>query len=222
MFINILIVIVLLIIVYTLISLTAFIYCRLFYTSLRQSRKDHRPLRVCIVLGSGGHTSEILTLVRSLDLNLYRNREYIVANTDQISIERAHKFEMEMSKNTKNNFYQIHIIQRSREVKQSYVTAVLSTLLGILQCIPLVYRINADILLVNGPGTCIPVCGVQLIYNILLWRRCICVYIESLCRVTSVSLSMMLLYHLRIADWVIVQWPILVDKYKRAIYLGRL
>lgn len=52
---------------------------------------------------------------------------------------------------------------------------------------PLLYRINADLLLVNGPGTCLPVCLVTQLLNALLFRRTRAVFVESLCRVQTLS-----------------------------------
>ncbi|GJN11538.1 hypothetical protein PR202_ga29737 [Eleusine coracana subsp. coracana] len=47
-------------------------------------------------------------------------------------------------------------------------------------------------------------------------------YIESIARVQRFSLSGLLLYKLRIADQIFVQWPQLQQKYPRAQYAGRL
>ena len=46
------------------------------------------------------------------------------------------------------------------------------------------------------------------------------VFVESLCRVESISLSGKMLMYM--ADHMLVQWPQLVDKYPRARYIGRL
>lgn len=45
-------------------------------------------------------------------------------------------------------------------------------------------------------------------------------YIESIARVTSLSMSGRILYHL--ADVFIVQWPQLVERYPKSKYFGRL
>jgi beta-1,4-N-acetylglucosaminyltransferase len=47
------------------------------------------------------------------------------------------------------------------------------------------------------------------------------VYVESIARTASLSLSGRILYASRIADVVFVQWPGLVEKYPRARYSGR-
>lgn len=46
------------------------------------------------------------------------------------------------------------------------------------------------------------------------------VYVESMCRVETLSLSGHIMYY--IADHFFVQWQQLQDKYPKAVYLGRL
>ena len=46
------------------------------------------------------------------------------------------------------------------------------------------------------------------------------VYVESICRVKTLSLSAKMLYYF--VDRLIVQWPDLYEKYQRAVYLGRI
>ncbi|XP_073427494.1 UDP-N-acetylglucosamine transferase subunit ALG14 isoform X3 [Dendrobates tinctorius] len=75
-------------------------------------------------------------------------------------------------------------------------------------------------ILCNGPGTCIPVCFSALLLGILGIKKVLIIYVESLCRVESLSLSGKILYH--VADRFIVQWPLLKDKYPNATYLGRI
>ena len=46
------------------------------------------------------------------------------------------------------------------------------------------------------------------------------VYVESVCRVETLSATARILYY--VADRVLVQWPELQQKYPRTTYLGRL
>lgn len=48
------------------------------------------------------------------------------------------------------------------------------------------------------------------------------VYVESIARVTSLSLSGLILYHCRAASAFYVQWPRLQARYPRSLYQGRL
>lgn len=48
------------------------------------------------------------------------------------------------------------------------------------------------------------------------------VYVESAARVQKLSLTALILFHLRIADQMFVQWPELQKKYPGTHYVGRL
>lgn len=74
--------------------------------------------------------------------------------------------------------------------------------------------------LCNGPGTCIPLCAVGLLLGILGLKRVLLVYVESICRVESLSLSGKILYHF--ADYFFVQWKPLQVKYPKSVYIGRI
>uniref|UniRef100_A0A8V5GTE8 UDP-N-acetylglucosamine transferase subunit ALG14 n=1 Tax=Melopsittacus undulatus TaxID=13146 RepID=A0A8V5GTE8_MELUD len=75
-------------------------------------------------------------------------------------------------------------------------------------------------ILCNGPGTCVPVCISALLLGLLGIKRAIIVYVESICRVETLSLSGKILYYF--SDYFIVQWPDLKEKYPKSIYLGRI
>lgn len=47
-----------------------------------------RTVKTLMVLGSGGHTSEMLQMVKALDLSLYTPRIYVTADSDKNSIDR--------------------------------------------------------------------------------------------------------------------------------------
>ncbi|XP_025950024.1 UDP-N-acetylglucosamine transferase subunit ALG14 homolog isoform X2 [Dromaius novaehollandiae] len=75
-------------------------------------------------------------------------------------------------------------------------------------------------ILCNGPGTCVPVCISTLLLGLLGLKRAIIVYVESICRVETLSLSGKILYYF--SDYFIVQWPALKEKYPKSVYLGRI
>uniref|UniRef100_A0A0B6Z5Z4 UDP-N-acetylglucosamine transferase subunit ALG14 n=1 Tax=Arion vulgaris TaxID=1028688 RepID=A0A0B6Z5Z4_9EUPU len=180
--------------------------------------KTTEPASVLIVVGSGGHTSEILKLVNVLG-DHYSPRYYVLADTDTISAHKVRQVEKERAERYHNKDYKLFVIPRSREVKQSYLTSVLTTVQALAFSVPLVLKLRPDIILCNGPGTCIPICFAGLLLKWLYIRRTIIVYVESFCRVTSLSLSGKLLYHF--SDSFCVQWPELVEKYPKAKYLGK-
>jgi beta-1,4-N-acetylglucosaminyltransferase len=107
-------------------------------------------------------------------------------------------------------------------VGQSWITSFFSTLLACVVAVPAVFRLKPDLVLCNGPGTCIPVCAIAFLYKMLGVNSCWIVYVESICRVETLSLSAKLLYWFHIANEVFVQWPELQEKYPRTKYIGLL
>ncbi|XP_069593792.1 UDP-N-acetylglucosamine transferase subunit ALG14 [Ranitomeya imitator] len=185
---------------------------------------DHRPgwkghVSLLVVAGSGGHTTEILRLLSVLSTSYYPTH-YVLAETDKMSEEKIHSFETSKKRTSTEPKYTIHRIPRSREVRQSWSSSFLTTLQSLFYSLPLTFRLKPDVILCNGPGTCIPVCFSALLLGILGIKKVLIIYVESLCRVESLSLSGKILY--RVADRFIVQWPLLKDKYPKSTYLGRI
>ncbi|KPP77697.1 UDP-N-acetylglucosamine transferase subunit ALG14-like, partial [Scleropages formosus] len=174
---------------------------------------------VLAVAGSGGHTTEILRLMESLSAS-YSPRHYVIADTDHMSEDKI--CTLEAAKNTSDlqKNFTIHRIPRSREVRQAWSSSVLSTANALLYSVPLVFRLRPDMVLCNGPGTCVPLCVAALFLGLLGLKKVLIVYVESICRVETLSLSGKILYYL--SDYFFVQWSTLKDKYPGSIYMGRI
>lgn len=181
-----------------------------------KSRRNSAPVKTLAVLGSGGHTAEMCTLLRSLDPRAYAIR-FIVARTDSRSLDMV-RSNLHDVLDVRDQF---HFIPRSREVHQSFVTSVFSTCYALVHSIWVVlFVIRPDLILANGPGTCVPVCMAAYIPRFLGLKHIKIVYVESAARVKSLSLTGRILYYS--ADRFLVQWPSLAERYPRAEYHGRL
>ncbi|KAI3719237.1 hypothetical protein L6452_20132 [Arctium lappa] len=186
---------------------------------------SQRHLSTLVVLGSGGHTAEMINLLSVMQKDRFAPRFYIAAATDNMSLQKAHVFEETLDDKTSlqgpddTQFLQIY---RSREVGQSYITSVGTTLLALAHALWLMIKIRPQVILCNGPGTCIPICAIAFIFKVLGIRWSYIFYVESIARVKRLSLSGLLLYKLRMADQLFVQWPQLQKQYPRAHYVGRL
>lgn len=118
----------------------------------------------------------MIKLLGGSDMKVIQPREYIVADSDQMSLQKIKQFE---NKKTESG-YAVSKISRSRHVGQSYVTSVFTTLWAILYSMPLIFKIKPQLLLVNGPGTCIPCCLiVYILSRINLIPKCKIVFVES-------------------------------------------
>ncbi|XP_061569522.1 UDP-N-acetylglucosamine transferase subunit ALG14 homolog [Cololabis saira] len=177
---------------------------------------------VLVVAGSGGHTTEILRLLGSMS-TVYSPRTYIIADTDRMSEEKICSFEKQRRTGTDpaetDPQFSVHRIPRSREVHQSWFSSVLSTLNAFWFCVPLVFKIKPDMVLCNGPGTCVPPVVTALLLGVLGVQKVLIVYVESLCRVQTLSLTGRILYPL--AHVFLVQWAGLRDKYPGSVFVGR-
>lgn len=194
---------ILLLVVCALVAL-AFVLC---YRLKPVKIKRTAPVRTLVVMGSGGHTMEMNRLLDTVDPGTWSPMHIIVAEGDDLSTRRM--------TTTINRDVVVHRILRSRRVGQSYVTSIWTTIVALIQSVILMLRIYPELVLINGPGTCVPVA----IASKLVCRSTV-VFVESFCRVKSLSLSGRILYF--IADYFVVQWPYIVDKYPRARYLGNI
>jgi len=118
--------------------------------------------------------------------------------------------------------YAIAVIPRSREVGQSFTSSVWTTLRALWHAVFPVFSFLPDLLLINGPGTSVPVVMGAIIVRMLGLGTCRIVYIESIARVHRLSLTGKILYHLRLTDEFLVQWENLKASHPRAVFAGRL
>lgn len=188
------------------------------YYPIRSSvikRKISNKVETVVVLGSGGHTTELLLIVSHLDPRQY-SKHYIIASTDKRSFDKVMETESRLAKSD----YDVCYIPRSREVQQSFLTSVFSTVYSLLVSLPIMFRIKPELVLCNGPGTCVPICLIALLLKTLFICDVKIIYVESICRVRSLSLSGKILRY--ITDEFLVQWPELNEMYPDTKYIGRL
>lgn len=194
-----------------------------FYIVLKDGSKcrpgTRGPVAVLVVAGSGGHTSEILRLMECLS-PAYAPRHYVIADSDRMSQEKIFAFETSRQQSNSEPKFTISQIPRSREVHQSWSSTVISTVNALRYSLPLVFRLRPDMVLCNGPGTCVPLCVAGLLLGILGMKKVLIVYVESICRVQTLSLTGKILYP--ISDYFFVQWSTLRDKYPKSLFLGRI
>ena len=198
-----------------IVAVVRFFYLATQCGHIESKRKRTKPCKTLIVVGAGGHAMEMMSLLSGLSFDKYTPREYVVAENDARSCNKIEKLESPDKP-------VIRKIMRAREVGQSYSSSVMTTLKALCNSFPVVLFSRPDLVLCNGPGTCIPVCFCAYLVKFFGLKSVKIVYVESICRVERLSLSALLLYYLCMADHVLVQWPQLVDKYKRTRYIGRL
>lgn len=184
----------------------------------------------------------MMRLLRELDARRYAPVSYVVAETDTTSIPRLRDYirreerqeeerrkegggrdewegryprvgDAEDDRRGRGAMAAVHRLPRAREVHQSYLAAVPATLRALLATVALVRRVRPDLVLANGPGTCVPVAYAAFLLRLLAGPGggCRVVFVESACRVATLSLSGRLVYP--IVDRFVVHWPGLRERY---------
>ncbi|KAH9948550.1 glycosyltransferase family 1 protein [Amylocystis lapponica] len=203
------------------------IYCILPGKTSAKPRGRSRtaPCRTAVFLGSGGHTSEMLMLVSSLDFGRYFPRTYIVSAGDTLSTQKAVALESlkaadrPPSPNVVSGATFI-TIPRARRVHQTLLTTPLTAACSLVVCVyhisisPLfLHSSSVDVLILNGPGTCFVLCMAAYLNRLFGLPSPKLIYVESFARVRSLSLSGLLLRPF--VDRFVVQWPDLLKDGRR-------
>uniref|UniRef100_A0AC35UGJ8 Asparagine-linked glycosylation protein 14 n=1 Tax=Rhabditophanes sp. KR3021 TaxID=114890 RepID=A0AC35UGJ8_9BILA len=213
------------IVVLLLISCGLFAY--IILTLLRSYLKRHEnpPKRdlsrnVCVtylaVMGSGGHTAELICALRSIKSKYYKMRYYVIAETDKLSENKVIELEKELFGYGK---YQIYKTPRSREVGQSFISSIWTTLKAFAFAFKIIFETCPQIIFTNGPGTSFPIAFTGFFFDFICYNDCRIFYMESFARVKSLSLTGKILYYSRITDVFIVQWKELVSNYPKTEYM---
>ena len=162
----------------------AFLYHKILKKRTKQQLKDKTLM---VVFGSGGHTTEMLLMLEGLKVEKYGKVVFVVGHSDQWSLKKLNSFLGE------SQLKQVTLLKlfRAREVKQSYFSSIWTTLIGLMHSVKIILQNRPDLIVTNGPGTAVPLC-----YASFLLQKCLLIkpsgkllYIESFCRVKTLSLS---------------------------------
>lgn len=164
------------------------------------SRNEETPIRILVVLGGGGHTTETIKVVDLLGSEYAYS--YLVPDYDQTS-------EGKISRTGP-----VYRATLPRGLHWNLAKTLKGPFLCSIQELWVLLRVRPKVILSGGAGIAIPIfvlgriCGMKTIY------------VESVCRIHDLSLTGKIVYH--IAHLFFVQWEHLREKYPRAIYAGRL
>ena len=200
-----------------------------------KNRRPGPPIRIAIVLGSGGHTTEMIMLLKHLDLHRYTHRSYVISSGDSFSAASAQGFEKSLASDLPEcrGSYDIIVVPRARKIHQSLWTTPFSSLYCLWSCLRLLKKpelaknnqMYPDVIITNGPGTGVIVVLASYLIRLINPQgtkgKMRTVYVESWARVRRLSLSGRIL--LPLVNRFIVQWEALAKATgAKAEYLGTL
>jgi beta-1,4-N-acetylglucosaminyltransferase len=180
-----------------------------------------------LIAGSGGHTTELMRMMYDSPLRGSRtHRVWVLTEGDQRSEREIVRFEEWLSgQGTKGGTYEVRQIPRARKVHQPWRTVpftVLRCLWHVYSTLTTAYSYPTkecrypNAIITTGPGTGFIVClggWILRILGLIPQGRCHTVYIESIARVETLSLTGKLFRLTNIADHFIVQHEKVAKKY---------
>jgi beta-1,4-N-acetylglucosaminyltransferase len=187
-----------------------------------------------VVLGSGGHTAEMMSLLRDIDPRKYAHRSYIISSGDSFSIGKAAEIERIIQSKHIQQFsapttvgeahsitgkWDVVIVPRARKIHQPLYTTPFSSLWCLVSCLRALYATSKtsragpyeypDVIITNGPATAVMVILAATLLKLFAMapaQKMKIIYVESWARVKTLSLSGKILLWSGLCDKFLVQW----------------
>ena len=162
--------------------------------------------QILVVLGMGGHTSQILRLVDSMEKSGEQNYSYsyLLGHDDKTS-EKKIKFSG-----------QIYRMKNPRLMTQKSLFVVFFNMFpATIDAFKVLWKTDADVVISSGPALSIP-----LFWMAKLLFGCRTIFLESWVRWKSGSATGKLVY--KVTDLFLVQWKEMKEVYPKSVYGGRL
>ena len=155
---------------------------------------------ILVIFGSGGHTTEMLLMLQNTNIfEKYGHVHFVFGHSDSWSLQKVqthYKSSMgiDIHQEVKKGNLTLHKLFRAREVKQSYLTSVVTTIIALCHSVVLIAKVqfqSLDLILTNGPGTAVPICYIYwFISKVLMFNlNSKIIFVESFCRVQSLSFT---------------------------------
>lgn len=146
--------------------------------------KDIKP-SIMVIIGSGGHTWEIINIISKLQWENYLPI-YIIGYSDYFSLNDIIYFE----KKFERKFFYERIIRPREHHHYTYsITVFFRTIYCFLKSFQLILRHKPDYILANGPSICVPIILCGWFLKKLKYINTKILFIESAARVNSLSIS---------------------------------
>lgn len=153
-----------------------------------------KPLKICVGASSGGHMTELLSLLKASDL--WPQQPSVYVTTREIWATKLRQ---------RGPTYIVGECDRNKPFKMAYT--LWKSLLFVLKERP-------DVIITTGSLPIAIVCMVARLFGAKT------VWIDSIAQLDELSMSGRLM--LNRADLVLTQWPEVAERYERAKYVGEL
>ena len=157
-------------------------------------------MKLLIVLGGGGHSTEMLRLAELL------GPEY---EYHYLTVKEVH-----LSQDRIKQPGAIHLVRRPRGMHDTILSTIANSVIALIQITAIILRIRPQAVIGCGPAVSVLASVVGKLFGAKA------IFIETGSRVGTLSLSGKIMY--RLADLFFVQWAPLRKKCPQAIYAGRL
>jgi len=157
-------------------------------------------MRLLVILGEGGHTKEMLTLVDTLGDDLEYG--YLIVQDDEVSEGKIRRPGP------------VYRVLRPRDKEHNLLLDICKALYSGWQSWRALRAFRPVAVLSSGPSVAVPGCMAARLMGIKV------IFVETASRVTALSMTGRIMY--RVANLFFVQWPELVGRYPKAVHAGRL
>ncbi|AFZ80414.1 hypothetical protein BEWA_032670 [Theileria equi strain WA] len=185
--------------------------------NLGPRRKKGTLIKTIVVLGPGGHSREMVEILKLLDRTRHVFSFIRPSGSTSGVFEDVSAFKLYGSGGNSHPWTAVRTVPSPHLSGKFPVRGIATLVYSFLRSIFVISSLNADLVISNGPGIAVPVLLATRIVNLLLARKTKTIYIESMCRVDTLSKSGRILRPF--VDKFVVLWPNLA-KYKGTTYLG--
>jgi beta-1,4-N-acetylglucosaminyltransferase len=195
-----------------------------------------------VVLGSGGHTAEMMSLLRGINPTRWAHRTYIISSGDNFSDGKAREIEARIQRKRTRSAtpsekgtshpvvgkWEVETVPRARKIHQPLYTTPITSLLSLIGSLAVLSRAAKtsivapseypDLIVTNGPATAVIVVIASVIlkfFGLAPRQKMKIIYVESWARVSTLSLSGKVLLRMGVCDQFLVQWEVLQRKINR-------
>ena len=118
-------------------------YCTIMYILNRFIAKKNKLM---VILGSGGHTGEMLLMIKKLNLLKFKTITFVYSKNDSSSLN---KLKETFSQIEALNNIQICKIFRSRNVGQSFKSSIFTTLYSFIESVYIIIKYRPNLVIYN-------------------------------------------------------------------------